>query len=142
NVSNTCLFDILTPLFYAVFDTEPVFMGQAEAVDSLGLGDSRTIALTSRGYSPVIATATELELVENDFVFLRRDSVVLAPDVVMLNGVIYTKGKNKGEILLNYVQAHSYDKIYYFDDSESKVKAVQKSFSGTGIDISVFHMLI
>jgi len=142
NVSSACLFGALTPLFYATFSTTPVFVGQQIAVDLLGQDKSRTIALTSRGYTRSVATSTELELTNNHFDFLRKDSATLAKDVVMLNGVIYTKGQNKGKILLEYVEDHAYDKIYYFDDSESKVKAVQQSFNGKKFDISIYHMLI
>lgn len=140
NVSSTCLFDVLTPLFYAMFDTECLFETQSAAVDSLGTGKSRTIALTSRAYTPGIATSTELELTKNSYHFLEKDSAVLAPDVVMLNGVIYTKGQNKGEVLLNYVKENPYQKIYYFDDSWHKVEDVQKSFSGTNFDIGIYYM--
>lgn len=142
NVSSTCLFDVLTPLFYASFSTTEVFNGQAQAIASMGIDGSRTIALTSRGYSPVVANATELELANNNFSFLQSDSATLAHDVIMLNGIIYTKGQNKGEILLDYVRNHSFKDIFYFDDSESKVKDVQQSFTGAGIDISIFHMKI
>lgn len=142
NVSNACLFDILTPLFYAMFDTECLFTKQSMVIDSLGKGKSRTIALTSRAYTPTIAIATELELKKNEYNFLMKDSVMLSPDVIMLNRVIYTKGQNKGEILLNYVKNNSYQKIYYFDDSRYKVEDVQKSFSGGSFDIGLYYMKV
>lgn len=143
NVSNSCLYDVLIPLFYSVFGSVPVFDGQAQIINSLDIGkDSRTIALTSRGYSSSVAYSTELELTGNLFEFLQKDSVTLGEDVIMLNGVIYTKGQNKGSILLSYARKYGYNKIFYFDDSKSKVDAVQKAFIGESIDISIYHMLI
>lgn len=142
NVSNSCLFDVLTPLFYSMFNTASLFKKQACAVNSLLKNKSKTIALTSRAYTPTIAASTELELINNQFHFLQKDSIELAPNVVMLNGVIYTKGQNKGIILYNYIKGTEYEHIYYFDDSEGKVKDVQKVFSGKNIDISIYHMKI
>lgn len=143
HVTDSCLFNVLTPLFYSIFDTKTVFAGQAAAVNSLKNKTHRTIALTSRGYTPVIATATELELTKNQFQFLEKDSAMMSNNVVLLNGVIYTAGKNKGTALMNYVQNHpQYTKIYYFDDSENKVVDVQQAFSGSGFNISLYHLMI
>ena len=142
NVSNTCLFDVLTPLFYAMFNTESLFSKQPTVIASLGKGKSRTIALTSRAYTPTIATATELELKKNKYNFLEKDSLVLAPDVIMLNSIVYSKGKNKGKILLNYVKERSYRKVYFFDDSKKKVEDVQEYFSGSPFDIGIYRMRV
>ncbi len=141
-ISNTCLFDVLIPLFYSMFETTDLFEGQSNVIDRLGKRQSRTIALTSRGYSKSVANSTELALKENQFKFLSKDSVYLAKDVVMLNGVIYTKGQNKGDILLKYIQDKSYSRIFYFDDSLFKVEDVQKAFSGTDHRIGLYHMKV
>lgn len=139
-ISSECLFDVLTPLFYAMFETTALFAEQPRCVNALAKGKSRTIALTSRGYNQSVATSTELALRENDYAFLQKDSVYLAKNVVMLNGVIYTKGQNKGEILLQYIRDKSYDEIFYFDDSLFKVEDVQEAFSGTDHQIRLFHV--
>lgn len=142
NIADSCLYNVLTPLFYSVFDTRPVFGGQAESLDQLKKKTNKTIALTSRSYSPVIAAATELELLKNHFQFIEKDSLMMQSNVLLLNNIIYTAGQNKGNALMNYVQRHKYNKIYYFDDSENKVIDVQKAFTGSGIDISLFHLTI
>ncbi len=142
NIADSCLYNVLTPLFYSVFDTRPVFAGQPESLDLLKKKTNKTIALTSRGYTPVIATATELELEKNSFHFIEKDSLLMQNNVVLLNNIIYTAGQNKGNALMNYVQFYKYNKIYYFDDSENKVIDVQKAFTGSGMDISLFHLTI
>ncbi len=139
-ITNECLFDVLIPLFYAMYETKGLFTQQSKSVDDLGKGKSKTIALTSRGYSTSVATSTEMTLKKNQYSFLSADSVQLAEDVVMQHGIIYTKGQNKGEILLQYIKDKSYDRIFYFDDSLFKVEDVQEAFLGTGIDISLYHM--
>ncbi len=142
NVSPTCLYDVLTPLFYATFSTTAVFEKQPTDVNALANTLSKTIALTSRAYTPNIATSTELELGKNGFNFLQKDSVALNPskDVVMLNSVIYTKGGNKGDVLFAYVKEHpEFNKYYFFDDSIGKVEDVQAAFKGKDYDISLFH---
>lgn len=142
NIADSCLYNVLTPLFYSVFDTRPVFRGQAESLYLLQKKTNKTIALTSRGYTPVIATATELELAKNGFRFMEKDSLMMNNKVLLLNNIIYTAGQNKGNALMNYVQLHKYSKIYYFDDSENKVIDVQKAFTGSGMNISLYHLTI
>ncbi len=142
NVTSSCLFDELTPLFYSTFSTTPVFPDQAGVMDLLEEPSNKTIALTSRGYSPVVASATELELTENDFDFLDNDSLGLKNDVVMLHGVIYTRGQNKGVALLEYLETHPYANIYYFDDSYYKVENVQNAFAAAKKPVSLYHMKI
>ena len=141
-INNQCLFGVLTPLFYAVYETSELFAQQAELIAELGKGKSRTIALTSREYSSSVSTSTELALKDNKYQFLTADSAYLAKDVVMLNGVIYTKGQNKGEVLMQYLQDKPYEKIFYFDDSLFKVEDVQEAFSGSAFDISLYHMKV
>lgn len=142
NITDSCLYNVLTPLFYSAFDTRPVFRGQAESLYLLQKKANKTIALTSRGYTPVIATATELELSKNGFRFMEKDSLMMNNKVLLLNNIIYTAGQNKGNALMNYVQLHKYNKIYYFDDSENKVIDVQKAFTGSGMNISLYHLTI
>lgn len=142
NVTSSCLFDELTPLFYSTFSTTPVFPDQAGVMDLLEEPSNKTIALTSRGYSPVVASATELELTENDFDFLDNDSLGLKNDVVMLHGVIYTRGQNKGVALLEYLETHPYANIYYFDDSYYKVENVQNAFAAAKKPVSLYHIKI
>ncbi|MEM7297320.1 MAG: DUF2608 domain-containing protein [Bacteroidota bacterium] len=141
-VDNTCLFDVLTPLFYSMFETTDLFEGQSTLVDGLGKRNSSTIALTSRGYTESVANSTELALRKNEFTFINQDSVYLAKNVVMLNGVIYTKGQNKGDVLLKYIEDKSYDQIFYFDDSLFKVEDVQEAFSDTDYNIELYHMKV
>ncbi|MFK7786392.1 MAG: DUF2608 domain-containing protein [Crocinitomicaceae bacterium] len=142
NVSSTCLFGELTPLFYSTLSTTPVFPDQAGVMDLLEEPSNKTIALTSRGYSPIVASATELELIENNFDFLDEDSLALKNGVVMLNNVIYTKGKNKGVALLEYLEKYPFENIYYFDDSYYKVENVQNAFAAAGKPVSLYHMKI
>jgi hypothetical protein len=142
NVNSDCLFGELTPLFYSTLSTTPVFPDQAGVMDLLEEPSNKTIALTSRGYSPVVASATELELIENDFDFLEADSMSLENGVVLLNNVIYTRGKNKGVALLEYLETHPFDNIYYFDDSYFKVENVQNAFAAAGRPVSLYHMKI
>lgn len=139
-VNSSCLFDVLTPLFYSTFSTTPVFPDQAGVMDLLEGETHKTIALTSRGYSPIVASATELELTENKFDFLDKDSLGLENGVVLLNGVIYTRGQNKGVALLEYLETHPYANIYYFDDSYYKVEDVQNAFAAAGKPVSLYHM--
>lgn len=142
NIDMGCLFDVLTPLFYSTFGTKPVFPTQAEVLDALDQNGNKTIGCTSRGYTPVVASATELELIEHQFDFLDQDSLGLANKVVMLHGVIYTKGKNKGVALVEYLETHPYTNIHYFDDSFFKVEDVQEAFANAGKDISLYYMKI
>ena len=79
---------------------------------------------------------------KNKYDFLQKDSADLAPNVKLLNSVIYTRGQDKGVILLNYVKDKNYKKIYFFDDSKSKVVDVQKAFSGQTFDIELYHMKV
>ena len=142
NVSDPCLYDVLTPLFYSIYSTTAVFGKQPEDVNALANTLSKTMALTSRAYTPIIAKATELELQKNGFNFLEKDSATLNPekDVILLNSVIYTKGGNKGDVLLAFVKEHKeYNKYYFFDDSIGKVEDVQAAFDGQDYDISLFH---
>lgn len=142
NVSDSCLYDVLTPLFYSIYSTTAVFGKQPDDVNSLANTLSKTMALTSRAYTPIIAKATELELQKNNFNFLVQDSATLnaKKDIILLNSVIYTKGGNKGKVLLAYAKANKqYNKFYFFDDSIDKVEDVQAAFDGEGFDISLFH---
>ena len=129
-------------MFYSTFDATELFSEQAELVASLGKGKSKTMAVTSRSYTPNIAASTEFQLKKNGYTFLKEDSATLAPHVILKDNVVYTRGGNKGEILLDYVKKNKYKKIYFFDDSDFKTLDVQKAFSGTKFDISIYHMTI
>lgn len=142
NISDSCLYSVLTPLFYAVYDTRPVFPGQATQLDKLEKKGSKTIALTSRGYTPVNAVSTELELKENSFDFMDQDSASMANGVILLNDIIYTAGKNKGDALMEYITENPHSAIYYFDDSMHKVEDVQEAFKGSSQKIELYHMKI
>lgn len=141
-VDSDCLFNVLTPMFYAMFDTKPVFPEQPEVMDALEHRTNKIIALTSRGYSPIVAPSTELELTENKFDFMLKDSLGMNNGVVMLNNVIYTRGNNKGVALLEYLEKYPYKNIYYFDDSFYKVENVQNAFKKAKKEISLYHMKI
>lgn len=142
NVNGGCLFDELTPMFYAMFDTKPVFPAQPESMEALETETNKIIGCTSRGYTPSVATSTILELEENTFDFMRGDSMWISEDVVMSNDVIYTKGNNKGDALLGYLAEHPYTNIYYFDDSFFKVENVQEAFKAANKPVSLYHMEI
>lgn len=142
NIDNACLFDVLTPLFYANFDTKPVFPNQPEVMDALEKDSNKIIACTSRGYSEVVGSSTVLELHENEFDFMQGDTMTLSNGVLMRNDIIYTKGKNKGVALLEYLDRHPYEYIYYFDDSFFKVENVQKAFADAGKEVGLYHMKI
>ena len=142
NVDASCLFGVLTPMFYAMFDTKPVFPAQPETMEALEKASNKTIACTSRGYSEIVGSSTELELYENNFEFMKGDTMTIAKDVVMHNDIIYTKGNNKGVALLRYLERHPYKNIYYFDDSFFKVENVQKAFAEANKPVSLYHMEI
>jgi hypothetical protein len=141
-ISDSCLFNVLTPLFYSVFNTRPVFQNQPEVLQRLNAPTNRTIALTSRSYSPVIAGSTVMELRKNNFAFMHGSYSTLSNGFIMDNGIIYTSGGNKGTALLDYLSEHPASHVYYFDDSESKVKAVQKAFTEAQKPISIYHVTI
>lgn len=142
NITNSCLYNVLTPMFYSVFDTKPVFEGQSESLKELVEQRNKVVALTSRAFTDVIYSSTELELRENKFDFMGKDSATFSDGSVLFNDIMYTAGMNKGVVLLEYLEKHPYTKIYYFDDSMSKVVDVQKAFKGAGKSISLFHMEI
>lgn len=140
NINNACLFDELTPLFYATYGTTSLFQQQANLVNNLGKKNCKTLALTSRGFTPSVGKSTDLELRFNQFNFMDSDTAELAKNVVYQKGVIYTKGQDKGKILLQYVQEHGYNNIYFFDDSYYKVQAVQRAFTTTFYNIKLYHV--
>lgn len=142
NISDPCLYTVLTPMFYSVFDTKPVFKGQSESLKELGAHNNKVIALTSRAFSPLISSSTELELRKNRFDFMGTNRETFSDSSVLFNDIIYTAGKNKGVALLDYLAMNPYSKIYYFDDSMSKVVDVQQAFKNAGKDVSLFHMEI
>jgi len=142
NVDNACLFDVLTPMFYSVFDTKPVFPEQPTTLDLLENPANKTIACTSRGYSEIVGSSTVLELSENNFDFMKGDTMTMSNGVVMRNDIIYTKGKNKGIALLDYLQRHPYEHIYYFDDSFFKVENVRDAFAEAGKEVGLYYMKI
>jgi phosphoglycolate phosphatase-like HAD superfamily hydrolase len=141
-ISPDCLYNVLTPMFYTVYDTKPVFDGQPEALASLKKHGHQTIALTSRAYSPVISSSTELELRKNGFGFIGTDSLKMSGNNMLLHNIIYTKGGNKGDALLEYLATHPHKNVYYFDDSEDKVEAVQVAFEKAHKPIYLYHMKI
>ncbi|GAB5419331.1 MAG: hypothetical protein Crog4KO_27600 [Crocinitomicaceae bacterium] len=142
NVDGACLFDVLTPVFYAMFDTKPVFDGQPKSMESLETGSNKIIACTSRGYSKSVGTSTDLELAENSFDFMRGDTMDISNNVVMRNDIIYTKGNNKGDALLVYLEKHPYDHVFYFDDSDFKVLNVQEAFKKANKKVALYHLEI
>lgn len=142
NVDGGCLFDQLTPMFYAMFDTKPVFPEQPKSMEALETESNKVIGCTSRGYAPSVATSTILELQENTFDFMRGDSMWISENVVMSNDVIYTKGNNKGDALLGYLAVHPYTNIYYFDDSFFKVENVRDAFKVANKPVTLYHMEI
>lgn len=142
DVGGQCLFDVLTPTFYAMFDTKPVFDGQPESMEPLETVSNKIIGCTSRGYSRSVAASTVLELSENAFDFMRGDSMYISENVVMSNDVIYTKGNNKGDALLTYLESNPYDHVYYFDDSDFKVEDVQEAFKNANKPVSLYHLEI
>ena len=155
-ISDTCLFDVLSPLWYATLSTKPVFQTQPKAVNSLERRNSQTIALTARGFSSTVATATELELTKNAFDFPQKDSAYFQipaskgstklKSVVMKNRIVYTAGGNKGYALLEYVrlQKKPYKKVYFFDDSQENVYNVKEAFqdSQEKFEMAIYHLKI
>jgi hypothetical protein len=139
-VNSSCLFDILTPLFYAMFNTTELFEFQAQLVEVLGLNNGEIIALTARAYSPSVAASTELQLTKNNYTFLDADSMQLGEDIMLLNSVIYTRGSDKGKVLYNFIEGKNYKSIYFFDDTMKNVVNVKNAFTGKGIDISLYYM--
>jgi len=142
NTNDTCLFDVLTPLFYSIFDTKPVFNGQAECMDALETASNKVIGCTSRGYTRSVAASTNIELLDNSFDFMQGDTMTISKTVVMKNDVIYTKGGNKGDALLAYLKEHPYDHVYYFDDSKFKVEDVQEAFALANQPVTLYHLEI
>lgn len=140
HVNSSCLFDVLTPMFYAMFSTTELFDFQAQLVEALSANNGEIMALTARGYSPSVATSTELQLTKNNYSFLNTDSMQLSADVVLLNNVIYTKGGDKGKVLYNFIQDQNFKRIYFFDDTMKNVVNVKNAFTDKGIDISLYYM--